>query len=77
MIVFGQFGGLSYEKNIPLSIRTSMGNMGFSKSICSRSQITTGETNLYFQCEGTTMITRVFSSGIASLNDSYNTLLTC
>ena len=74
MFAFAKFNGLEFlaPENQTMALRGSFGNMGFSKSICGMTPINWGDadidpnphTIISFQCETTTFITGLISSGI-------------
>ena len=67
MLIFGSFDGLDFmpEEVLTLALKSSFGNMGFSKSICGKSSVQYDEvTSLMFQCESTTTIHSVLYSGL-------------
>ena len=70
MIIFGSFGGLDYlGDNLSFSAKYSFGNIGFSSSICSKYIINWSDPvdhdfNLMFDCQGTTEVESVISSGL-------------
>ena len=80
MIIFFAYPGLDYLKGKALHTfaRISFGNIGFAGTVCGKNIITwdSSKTNLYFQCEGTTQITDVVSSGLITPqvigSDSYS-----
>ena len=63
----GSFGGLDYMGDrVSIFAKYSFGNMGFSGSICGMNVVfwDSPTSNLDYQCQGTTQITSVISSGI-------------
>ena len=73
------------ENNVPTYISTSFGNMGFSKTVCSKDLLEFGGKlaliSLDFQCEKTTHISEVIDSGVLLSHKldlgSDNVLATC
>jgi len=62
------FGGLEYleDQKVSFSALHSLGNIGFATTVCSRSVMnwSDNEISLNFQCQGTTQITQILSSGL-------------
>ena len=81
MIIYANFGGLEYlDKKISFPIRTSMGNMGFPKAVCSKTFIdwnSTSTASMIFECENTTKIKKIVSSGLTQYNNSDQILSIC
>ena len=73
MIIFWLFGGLDHMSNADVGVyaRTSFGNIGFSKVVCFKQTIDFSRgpwIDVNFQCEKTTSVTGVVSSGVMLSN---------
>ena len=68
MALFFAFGGLNYLTSHALHVyaRVSFGNLGFAGTVCGKNVVAwdSASTSLFFQCQGTTAITAVKSSGL-------------
>ena len=68
MIMFFSFQGLSYldHEAMYINSRFTFGNMGFSGVVCGKNAISwdNDTTPLYFQCQTSTIITEIRSSGL-------------
>ena len=72
MIVFLCVGGVSEGFDFSLLVKMSFGNMGFAGMYCAKNEVSwtdTEYTTLNFNCEHTTAITGVFSSGLITFSD--------
>ena len=72
MCVFWSAGGANHLSGYSWRINTMFGNMGFAGSFCAKNWIDWSEfeTDLAFSCQGTTVITEVFSSGIVEYQNN-------
>ena len=86
MLLYQSIDGLTFiSDDVAPYAKTSFGNMGFSKSVCSKEIIDFNEElpliNIQFQCERTTTISDVLDCGLllSSKLDlgSDNVLATC
>ena len=68
MALYATAGGLNFlGSEIPFSVSTSFGNMGFPKPVCGKDIFNWGgnqERQLMFECERHTQITKVLDSGV-------------
>ena len=75
MLVFFAFGGLNYlnEDSMHINSRFSFGNMGFAGVTCGKNVISwdSDTTPLYFQCQMSTYISGVESSGLITPKENF------
>jgi hypothetical protein len=66
MLIYKSVGGLDYLTELSDYSRYSFGNMGFSGNSCGKMPVLwhNDKTKLHFQCQGTTTIKKVLSSGM-------------
>ena len=70
MLIFHSFGGVGNLKGYSLKTGWSIGNIGYPSNICSKNIIDWASAEesfvLQFECQATTSVQKVLSSGIVS-----------
>ena len=68
MALYATVGGLNFlGSEVPFSVSTSFGNMGFPKPVCGKDIFNWGSydvRNLHFECERRTHMAKVLDKGI-------------
>lgn len=72
MLIYLYFEGYNYTTEESVYARVSFGNMGYSGNSCRRNFINwdTKTTRIDLQCQGSTRIRKVISTGIVDVNQN-------